>query len=94
MKDLKQLLKKKTVGARSALDEKSISMVFEQIIREEYGKQGVKSITLISARDRKIAIKTLNSNWTNELLRSKAHILERINNQLGGAEIVDFSIVR
>jgi len=94
MKDLKQLLKKKTVGARSTLDEKSILVVFTQIIREEYGKQGAKNITPVLVNNKKITVKAANSNWANELLCSKSQLLNRIQEQLGGEEVMDITLVR
>lgn len=94
MKDLKQLLKKKTIGSRSALDEKSFFVVFERIIREEYGKQGAKNLSPATVRNKNLAVRTGNQNWTSELLLNKDYILGRINEQLGGAEITDISIVR
>lgn len=94
MKDLKQLLKKKTVGARSTLDEKSILFVFRQVVQSEYGKQGAQNIEPLYLRDKTIGIKAASSHWASELRLNKGQIVRKINERLGGEEIIDLAMAQ
>ena len=92
MKDLKQLLAKKPIGTRAALDEKSIFFVFQKVIKDEYGRQGEGNLIPHYLKDKKIFIKAGNSNWANELWLSKGNIIQRINREIGSEEITDIAL--
>ena len=92
MKDLKNLLKKKVVGKHAPLDEKSVFYVFQLIMKDEYGRQGIENIKPVFYRDNKIFIRFSKSAWNEEIWLNKDHIIKRINDNLGMREIKDFQI--
>ena len=92
MRDLKQLLKNKKVGGHAALDEKSVLYVFQTVMKEEYGRQGMENIKFFSYGDNMIFVKTTGSAWANEIWLRKEAIVELINRQLGVDEIRDISM--
>jgi len=92
MKDLKQLLKKRTIGAKVALDEKSVFFVFSKVIKEEYGKQGAEHIRPVLLRDKKIFAESDSSAWSSEIWLNKARIVARVNEEIGSVEITDIAV--
>ena len=92
MKDLKQLLKKRKIGAKVALDEKSVFFVFNKIIKEEYGKQGAEHIQPRFLKDKKIFAESDSSAWASEIWLNKARIIARVNEEIGSVEIVDIAM--
>lgn len=91
MKQIGQFLLKKSINRPSIIDEKSIFFVFETVIKEEYGKQGVGNIKPHMYRDHKLFVKTFSSNWANELWLNKKHILKRVNDEIGSEEVHDLA---
>jgi hypothetical protein len=94
MKNISQFLDKKNITKRALIDEKSIFYVFQSIIKEEYGRQGQENIKPSSFRERKIFIKAGGSNWASEIWLKRGEIVKKMNEQLGGEEIVDLALVQ
>jgi len=92
MRDLKQLLKNKKVGGRAPLDEKSVRYVFQTVIREEYGRQGLENMKFLSYSDSMIFVKIKTSAWANEIWLKREDLVKLINMQLGVDEIRDISM--
>lgn len=92
MKDLKQLLKKRTIGAKVALDEKSVFFVFSKVIKEEYGKQGAEHIRPKLLKDKKIFVESDSSAWGSEIWLNKAYIISKVNQEIGSEEITDIAV--
>lgn len=92
MKDLRQLLKKKNVGAREPLDEKSVFFVFSKVIRDEYGKQGAENIQPRFLKNRKIFVTAHSSTWASEIWLNRANIVSKINEEIGSEEISDIAV--
>jgi hypothetical protein len=92
MKDLRQLLDKKKLRPKAALDDRSVFYVFSLVIKEEYGKQGVENVKAMFFKDRKIFIKTAGSIWASEIWTNRKHIVKRVNEQLGTEEITDLAM--
>ena len=91
MKKIGSLLNKKEL-VRKKIDQKTIFYIFEIIIKEEYGRQGIKNIKPGFFEDKKIFIKSVNSFWTNEVLEQKNNLIKKINEQLGENEIADIIV--
>lgn len=92
MKTLGSFINKKTLDRRTYIDEKSVLYVFEAIIKEEYGKQGVENIKPMFFKDKKIFIKVSGSTWPNEILLARKRIVAQVNRELGGEEIIDLAM--
>jgi hypothetical protein len=92
MKDLKQILKNKKVGNRVTLDEKSVFYVFQAVIKDEYGKQGIENFEPISYEDNMIFVKAGVGAWASEIWLKRTEIVKLINKQLGVDEIKDISM--
>lgn len=92
MKDFRKLLEKKTLTKATGLDERSLFFIFERIIKEEYGKQGMLNIKPQYYRENKIYIKTNNENWANELSLGKSNLINRTNQEIGSGEIKDIVV--
>ena len=43
-------------------------------------------------KDKKIFVKTAGLNWASEILTNKKQIIKKVNEQLGGEEIVDLEM--
>ncbi|HOW60506.1 MAG TPA: DciA family protein [Candidatus Moranbacteria bacterium] len=91
MKKIGSLLNKKEL-VRKKIDQKTIFYIFEMIIKEEYGKQGVKNIKPNFFGDKKIFIKSANSFWSDEISEQKKDIIKKINEQLGENEVADIIV--
>lgn len=91
MKKIGSLLNRKELF-RKKIDRKTIFYIFEIIIKEEYGKQGVKNIKPNFFEDKKIFIKSANPFWANEVLEQKNNLIKKINEQLGDNEIADMIV--
>jgi hypothetical protein len=92
MKKIGSLLKKKSLGRRTIIDQQSIFYIFNLVIKEEYGKQGAENIKPVFFKDRKIFIKAPGSIWASEIQISRKQIVKKINDQLGGNEIADLAM--
>ena len=92
MKDLKQLLKYKKVGVHTPLDEKSVFYVFQTVIKDEYGKQGIENIKPVYYKDNRIFVKAVGSAWASEIWLKRSEIVKLVNKQLGVDEIKDISM--
>lgn len=92
MKTLGTFINKKTLVRGKFIDQQSVFYVFQLIIKDEYGKQGIENIVPMSFRDRKIVIKVLGSTWSIEILARRKQIIAKINKELGGEEIIDLVI--
>jgi len=92
MKKLGNLLDKKRFTKKIAIDSQSIFYIFNLIIKEEYGKQGAENIKPVFFKDKKIFIKTAGSTWATEIRLQRKNIIKKINNQLGGEEVIDLEM--
>jgi len=92
MRDLKQLIKSKASAKPKILDEKSVFFVFQMVIKEEYGRLGSTNIKPAFFQDRKIFIKVTGSTWANEIWLNRSHIVQKVNEKLGGNEILDLAM--
>ena len=92
MKTLGSFISKKTLDRSSFIDQQTVFYIFARVIKEEYGKQGIEHVTLISFRDKKIMLKISRGIWESELLLRKKQIIALINKELGGEEIIDLTI--
>jgi hypothetical protein len=92
MKNLKQLLKQKKVGTHAQLDQKSVFYVFQTVIKDEYGRQGLENLKPVSYQDNRIFVKALESAWASEIWLRRGEIVKLINRQLGIEEIKDISM--
>ena len=91
MKKIGSFLDKRKLIRRTALDQESVFYIFKQVIKEEYGKQGAENIKPVFFTDKKIFVKAIGSTWSGEVLTNKKHIIKKVNEQLGGEEIVDLT---
>ena len=89
MKKIGNLLDKRKFAKKTDIDPQSVFYIFNLVIKEEYGKQGAENIKPVFFKDRKIFIKATGSNWPSEILLQRKYILKKVNEQLGGEEIVD-----
>ncbi|KKQ53298.1 MAG: hypothetical protein US70_C0004G0015 [Parcubacteria group bacterium GW2011_GWD2_38_11] len=92
MKTLGSFINKKTLSRGVVIDQQSVFYVFQIVIKDEYGRQGLENIVPISFRDRKIFLKTGSSFWENEILLKRKQIVAKINKEIGGEEIMDVVI--
>jgi hypothetical protein len=92
MKTLGSFISKKTLARSAVVDEKSVFYVFGLVIRSEYGVRGAENIKPVFFKDKKIFIKAQGSVWESEVWLSRAQIVKKVNDQLGGEEIVDLAM--
>ncbi|EKE20262.1 MAG: hypothetical protein ACD_8C00029G0007 [uncultured bacterium] len=91
MKTLGSFIDKKKLAGQTGIDEKSVFYIFSLIIKEEYGLKGAQNIKPMFFRDKRIFIKISRSAWQSEIWLSKKELIEKINTQLGGNEVLDFA---
>lgn len=89
MKKLGNLLSKKNISKPTFVDEKSIFFVFQAVIKEEFGKQGIVNIKPKFFRNKNIFVEIVDDNWKNVFLANSKHILEKINREIGSREVLD-----
>jgi len=94
MKKIGSLLSKKNLVKPNSLDPETIFYVFRQVIKEEYGKQGAENIKPVFFEDKKIFVKAKGSTWASEVLLRRKQLVKKINDQLGGNEIIDLAIAQ
>lgn len=92
MKTLSSFLNKKTLVRRTGIDEKSVFYVFQMMIKEEYGRQGSENIKPVSFREKKLFIQVSGATWVNEIWLNRKNIVDKVNAQLGGEEIIDLAM--
>ncbi|EKD46723.1 MAG: hypothetical protein ACD_67C00098G0001 [uncultured bacterium] len=92
MKTLGSFLNKKTLVRQTVVDEKSVFYVFSLVIKQEYGIRGAENITPVFFKDKKIFIKAEGSTWASEIWLNRAQIVRKVNEQLGGEEIIDLAM--
>ena len=92
MKTLGSFINKKTLVRRNVIDQQSVFYVFQLIIKEEYGRQGIENITPVFFKEKKIFIKTSGSTWASEIWLRRGQIVARVNRELGGEEITDLAM--
>lgn len=95
MKKIGQLIKKNSISFErkpTAIDEKSLFFIFQTVLREEYGKQGVGQVTAHFFKDKKLFVKTGNSNWANEVWLNREYLVRKINKEIGWEEIKEIVI--
>jgi hypothetical protein len=91
MKKISSFLNKKTLIKNTTIDQQSIFYVFQLVIKDEYGRQGIENIVPVFFKDRKIFIKAAGA-WASEIWLQRKQIVKKINQQLGGEEIVDLAM--
>jgi hypothetical protein len=89
MKTLGSFINKKNLVRGPIVDQQSVFYIFQIVIKEEYGRQGVENIVPVLFRDRKIFIKSSGSALVSDILLKRSQIIGKINKELGGEEIVD-----
>jgi hypothetical protein len=92
MQTLSSFISKKTLTKRTIIDEKTVFYVFGLIMKAEYGNQGVENITPVFFKDKKIFIKTSSSIWASEIWLKRGYIVKKVNQELGGEEILDLAM--
>jgi hypothetical protein len=92
MKKIGNLLDKRRFAKKINIDQQSVFYVFNLVIKEEYGKQGAENIKPVFFKDKKIFIKNASPNWESEILAQRKNIVKKINDQLGGDEIIDLAM--
>ncbi|MEI7890508.1 MAG: DciA family protein [bacterium] len=92
MQTLGSFINKKSLVKRTIIDQQSVFYVFQLIIKEEYGKQGIENITPVFFKEKKIFIKASSSTWASEIWLRRGQIVARVNRELGGEEIVDLAM--
>ena len=89
MKKLGQLLFRKDLNKKAALDEKAIFYIFTKTIKELYGNKGIENIKPHFYKSGNIFVKSQSSSWANEIWLNKKEIIGKINNEIGTEEILD-----
>jgi hypothetical protein len=89
VKKIGQLLDKKDLNKKRALDEKAVFYIFTKTIKELYGDKGIENIKPCLYKKGKVFIKSPSSNWTNEIWLNKEEILEKINSKIGTEDVID-----
>jgi len=92
MRTLGSFLNKKTLIRKTVVDEQSVFYVFQLVIKQEYGLQGAENITPVFFKDKKIFIKASGSIWASEIWLRRSAIVKKVNEKLGGEEIVDLAM--
>lgn len=92
MRTLGSFLNKKTLIRKTVVDEQSVFYVFQLVIKQEYGLQGAENITPVFFKDKKIFIKASGSIWASEIWLRRGAIVKKVNEKLGGEEIVDLAM--
>jgi uncharacterized protein (UPF0303 family) len=92
MKKIGNLLDKRRFAKKINIDQQSIFYIFGLVIKEEYGKQGTENIVPVFFKDKKIFVKTGGSTWASEIWLKRKNIVKKINEQLGGEEILDLAM--
>lgn len=94
MKLLGSVLNQRSLNSRrAALDQQSVFYIFSGVIKIEYGRIGSENIKPLALSDKSILVKTGNLNWANEIELNADYLVRKINEQLGGNEIMDVKIV-
>jgi predicted nucleic acid-binding Zn ribbon protein len=85
MRSLGALLQKKDLfRKKTVLDEKTVFYVFQEIVREEFGKQGAAKLIPDYFQKKTIFVKFTSSAWASELRLTRKEIIQKINTKLGG----------
>jgi hypothetical protein len=92
MQTLGSFIGKKTLTKRTVIDQQTVFYVFQLIIKEEYGKQGIENITPVFFKEKKIFIKASGSTWASEIWTRRGQIVARVNKELGSEEIIDLAM--
>ena len=93
MKTLGSFINKKSIEARrTVIDQQSVFYVFQLVIKTEYGRLGAENITPVFFKEKKIFIKASGSTWASEIWLNRGHIVKKVNEQLGGEEIIDLAM--
>lgn len=93
MKELGSLLSKRSLAPkRMVVDQQSVFYVFQLVIKAEYGRLGAENIMPVFFKDKKIFIKATGSTWASEIWLNRNHIVRKVNEQLGGEEIIDLAM--
>lgn len=75
-----------------ALSDKEVFYVFERIIKQEYGNQGIKNLKPNFFKNGKVFVRSESSVFANELLLNKNEIIKKLNQEIGSEEISDIKI--
>ena len=92
MKTLGSFIDKKNLTRSNVVDQQTVFYVFQLIIKEEYGKQGIENITPVFFKEKKIFIKASGSTWASEIWLRRKQIVARVNKELGSEEIIDLAM--
>lgn len=95
MKQIGQLMRKVVADnekKRVAIDEKSLFFIFQSVVRQEYGRQGDEQVRPHFLKDKKLYIKTGNSNWANEIWLNREYLVGKLNQEIGWKEVNEIVI--
>ncbi len=92
MKKLGDMLNSKKERKQASLDDKSIFYFFNKIIEKEYGNKGLGNLSPNFLKRKTLFVKAKSSVWANELWLNKEEIIEKINKEIGSAEIKEIKI--
>ncbi|EKD58985.1 MAG: hypothetical protein ACD_56C00013G0001 [uncultured bacterium] len=93
MKTLGSFINNKNIQARRmVIDQQSVFYVFGLVIKAEYGRLGSENIMPVFFKDKKIFIKATGSTWASEIWLNRGYIVKKVNEQLGGEEIIDLAM--
>ncbi len=92
MRTLGSFMNKKTLVRSAVIDQQSVFFVFQLIIKEEYVVQGAENIKPVFFKDKKIFVKATGSTWASEIWLRRGAIVRKVNEKLGGEEIVDLAM--
>jgi hypothetical protein len=87
MKSLKNLIEKRKIITKKNLEDRDVFQVFREVIRDEYGNQGVEKFQPDFFKDKKIFIRCTSSAWANELYLNERKIIDLMNIKLGGGSV-------
>jgi hypothetical protein len=69
------------------IDEKTIFFLFSKIIKEMYGEKGVENLKAEKYLNQTIFFSAKLSLWAADVLVNRQEIIDKINHQIGSAEV-------
>lgn len=92
MKSFSTLVLKKEPKKNFYLDDKTVFHVFTQMIRDEYGSQGVKNIVPQLYQDRTLFISFRNSVWAQEIWLNRDTLSKKLNALIGSQAVKSIKV--
>lgn len=85
--------KKKQRSQVESVDEKTIFYVFTDVIRTEFGEQGVRRFTPTYLSGKTLIVAANDHQWGSELWTQRVRIAEKINARIGQQAIILLKVV-